>query len=130
MTIVRPLLATVASLCLVGLVAGCTVEVHDDTSNNEDRRSSGASTGQLDVRNETGATIFKIRFSSIDDPSWGEDKLGAAEVVMPHEHRSWPVPAGRYHVKIEFEDGRCADTLEEYAVPAGGTTVCTVKEQG
>jgi hypothetical protein len=124
---VRSLVTSLAMLCLVGLITGCTVEVHDDSGNNEHTSSpSSAASGSLEVQNNTATTIFKIRFSRVDDPSWGEDKLGAAEVVMPNTSRSWPVPAGAYHVKIEFEDGRALDSLEEYNVPAGGSAVCNV----
>jgi hypothetical protein len=86
--------------------------------------STGGS-GALSVQNDGGNVIYRVRFSTTDDSSWGEDRLGS-DVIAPGARRTWSVPAGSYHVKVEYQDGSALDSLEVYEVPSGGEGVCRV----
>jgi hypothetical protein len=84
-------------------------------------------TGTLTVSNETQQPLYRVRFKPTTDAAWGEDRLGGSETIEPGTSRSWTVPAGTYHVKVEFGDGTALGSLEEYAVPADGGITCRVR---
>lgn len=89
--------------------------------------SYGSGSGTLRVENDSSSTIFRVYFSPTWDENWGADRLGSSEVMSAGFWREWGgVAPGRYHVKVEFGDGRVLDSLEEYVIQAGETTTCTV----
>jgi hypothetical protein len=89
--------------------------------------STGQGLGALVVVNESNSPIHRVRFSLTSDRSWGDDRLGSSEVLMPGATRTWSVPTGTYNVKIEFGDGTSLDsTNDTYTVTAGGSATCRV----
>lgn len=91
-----------------------------------DGAGTAAAQGTLTVVNESSRSIFRVRFSLTTESNWGQDQLGSAEVISAGDRRSWSVPPGAYHVKIEFDGGASLDGLEEYLVTAGGEAICRV----
>lgn len=83
--------------------------------------------GTIVVENATGSTIHRVHFSSVDDTSWGPDRLGSSETIPPGTSRAWSVPAGRYNVRVVFASGSDLDSLEVYEVYDGGSATCTVR---
>lgn len=91
-----------------------------------DGGGTAAAQGTLTVVNESSRSIFRVRFSLTTESNWGQDQLGSAEVIASGDRRSWSVPPGAYHVKIEFDGGASLDGLEEYQVASGGEAICRV----
>jgi hypothetical protein len=109
-----------------------SLEVYTVTAGGEstcvvsDGGGTAAAQGTLTVVNESNRSVFRVRFSRTDESNWGQDQLGSAEVISAGDRRSWSVPPGAYHVKIEFDGGASLDSLEEYVVTSGGEAVCRV----
>ena len=70
-----------------------------------DGGGTAAAQGTLTVVNESKRSVFRVRFSLTTESNWGVDQLGSAEVISAGDRRSWSVPPGAYHVKIEFDGG-------------------------
>jgi hypothetical protein len=113
----RLVVATLPLLLVQLFTGGCASTEYSDAS------------GSLTVQNDGAETIFRVRFSTKEDPSWGEDRLGS-DVIASGARRSWTVTPGDYQVKIEYQDGRALDSLEVYSVPAYGEAVCRVTGAG
>lgn len=81
--------AALLACCAVLAVAACG----DDSS------GPSAPEGTLTITNASDQTILIVNFSTCDDPSWGDDRLGASETIAPGASRSWDVAPGCYDVR-------------------------------
>ncbi len=62
--------------------------------------------GRLNIVNDTGSyEFFYVMISPTSSDSWGDDKLGDTEKIMPGDTRTFRLNNGVYDVKIEDEDG-------------------------
>ena len=52
------------------------------------------------IVNQSAMTICYVNFSPTTDPNWGEDRLGATEVIGPGQSRGWRVPADTYDFRL------------------------------
>lgn len=52
------------------------------------------------ILNESAMTICYVNFSPTTDPMWGQDRLGATEVIAPGQSRGWRVPADTYDFRL------------------------------
>ena len=57
-------------------------------------------TAEFVVLNQSQYTICYVNFSPTTDPNWGEDRLGAQEVIAPSQSRGWRVPADTYDFRL------------------------------
>lgn len=117
------------SLVVLGVALGLHGCAGADTYDDGTTYGSGG-TGELVVQNDSSVAIFRVRFSRTTESTWGEDRLGPLEVIGAGGRRGWAVPAGDYHVKIEFDGGHKLETLEVYRVGDGDSSLCRVSEGG
>jgi hypothetical protein len=73
--------------------------------------------GTLTVTNDTGFAIAKLMFTLSSEIGWGEDRLKT--ILPPSANQSWKVKAGRYNLKIVFQDGTSLEGADAYEVVAG-----------
>ncbi|MGF1505634.1 MAG: hypothetical protein ACFB51_10995 [Anaerolineae bacterium] len=86
-------------------------------------------TGSPDTGLGTGATMEVVNKGTVDicyvyislptDTTFGEDKLGAVEVISTGASRSFEVAPGEYDIRAESCGG---DFTEEYGYSINGTT--------
>jgi hypothetical protein len=81
------------------------------------RATGSESTGRLTLVNGTGFAIAKVHFSLSSAAAWGDDRL--ARVLPAGERKSWDVQAGRYNLRVEFQDGVTLEAPGSYEVVAG-----------
>ncbi|RMG08065.1 MAG: hypothetical protein D6731_22510 [Planctomycetota bacterium] len=75
--------------------------------------------GTLTLVNATGYTIARVQFSPTNSMRWGEDRLGPKEVLAPGRSRSWQIPAGRYNVRVYFQDRTVLEARRPIEVTVG-----------
>ena len=78
--------------------------------------------GDLTVYNATPWAIAKVRFSLSTKMGWGEERLPGQAFLLAGEKRTWKVPAGSYHLQIQFQDGTSQETSAPHEVGPGKDT--------
>ncbi len=87
-----------------------------------------AGMGVLAVVNGTEGVVSSVQASPELERAWGPDLLGV-DAIEPGGARSWSVPPGRWHLRVELASGRVLDDLDPHEVVAGGRSVVVVEEQ-
>jgi len=62
-------------------------------------QAAGANSEFL-ILNRSAVVICYVNFSPTADPMWGDDRLGAQEVISPGQDRGWRVPADTYDFRL------------------------------
>ncbi|MEM6529906.1 MAG: hypothetical protein AAF653_16520 [Chloroflexota bacterium] len=60
-----------------------------------------SSMSSFTLTNESDVAICYVYISPDDSSSWGDDQLGAREIVRAGRERTWEVPAGTYDVLLQ-----------------------------
>ena len=113
-----PLLVLVGVLSFQGCMMGNAARNTYGNSN-----AGGASAVML--VNQTNQSINYVYVSSCSSNSWGQDQLGASEVVPSGSSRSFTMTPGCWDLKATLADGREVEERQVY-VSAGAARTWTV----
>ncbi len=75
--------------------------------------STGPESTSILVRNRASLSVDFLYISDCSAAFWGNDRLGASEVILPGRDRSFAVDPGCWDVQAEFSNGFVA---EEFAI--------------
>lgn len=113
------ILRSLAAVLVVGVaLAACG----DSTGPDDNGGGSGGGTATLRIGHDSDPAIYGsiwyVYFSKCSDPNWGDDRLGASEVINLGQTRSWTIDAGCWDMKVEFQHGR-VETKFDVQIAAG-----------
>jgi len=82
---------------------------------------------QLTLNNDSADTVWFVHLSPSTARNWGQDELGATEIINPGASRVFDVPAGTYDLRVVNSD---LDTIvETYGVELTANLTYTVSGQ-
>lgn len=106
------------SLCLILLSAGAVL-----AQKGEPNQAPAAPNGtpSLRLQNGTPNIVNNVFASPSSDSNWGEDQLGADEVIQPRGSRTISLPPGEclYDVRVIYQGGIAEERLRVDACNAG-----------
>lgn len=110
-------------LVLCGALALSACILRPGPGGDPNNPSSGGAAAIV-VRNNSGAPICFVNFSSSSDSDWGGDQLGSSETIGPGASRSWNVNAGTYDVRLQ--DCQHGTLAERRGIAVNGPTDVTL----
>ncbi|MBR0645693.1 hypothetical protein [Plastoroseomonas hellenica] len=107
------------SCCLILLSAGAALAQKGDPGQAAPAPNGSPS---LRLQNATPNIVNNVYASPSSDSNWGEDRLGANEVIQPRGNRAFSLPPGEcvYDVRVVYQGGvaeerlrvdACSDTI-------------------
>ncbi len=109
-----------ASLVLGVTLLGCSDGSPTSPTTPPTANQPVVSTGTLTVANESQEAVFFVYIAPCAANSWGNDQLGASEVIVSGASRRWVVDAGCYDVRAELSTGTAAE-WRSVQLSRGGT---------
>lgn len=106
------------TVCLVLLSAGPVLAQKGDPNQGP---AAPSGTPSLRLQNGTPNVVNNVFASPSSDSNWGEDQLGADEVIQPRGARTISLPPGEclYDVRVVYQGGVAEERLRVDACNAG-----------
>lgn len=110
------------SLCLILLSAAPVLAQKGDPSQGPAAPSGNPS---LRLQNGTPNVVNNVYASPSSDSNWGQDQLGADEVIQPRGSRTFSLPPGEclYDVRVIYQGGVAEERLRVDACNAGAVAL-------
>lgn len=84
----------------IGILAGC-VFLFALSGRGTETSTNEPSLPTITLNNQSSQTVCYVYISPVTDEYWGNDWLGASEVIRPGGSRLFKVDAGRYDLRAE-----------------------------
>jgi uncharacterized protein YfaS (alpha-2-macroglobulin family) len=122
--------AVVLSAVLIFTLGGCPSSDPEPAASAASADAAAPEAGgeqvaaQVRIVNDSGYTMLRVHISPSSESEWGDDLLGATEVIESGKSKTLSVPAaGTYDIRLFDEDG---DTYTRKDVEVNGTFEWTV----
>lgn len=110
----RKLRLALGLLLVLGAGAACS-----------DSNEPGSEDATFRLVNNSGTTVDAVYFSNCDNPSWGDDRLGATETVATGTTRNFAITNGCWDFRVDYLDASI-DTDLDVTVDGGETYIWTL----
>src|SRR3990170_268563 len=105
----RSMVLVLGGLALVAATLACTI-------------GGGSGSGVFRLDNQSGQTICYVYISPTTNSEWGDDLLGATEVIETGQTRNFTVSAGDYDLRADTCDSIAISEVYGVTVPSSGYT--------
>jgi hypothetical protein len=105
----RSITLVLGALALIAATLACTI-------------GGPSGSGAFRLENRSGQTICYVFISPTTESTWGDDWLGATEVIEDGQTRDFNVAAGDYDLRADNCENTAISEVYGITVPSGGYT--------